>query len=154
MSEHWRVTPPDGSTPIAVDLLVTPQPAFIPGETVEYEFLLLPRRDDTPEDYQQRQRTLLGYERIAGAYASGLDARRRPWFHEQHPTGDSVVVAIQPPDAKQTDGTGRGLWGLVESVGNLTNLPQTQWGVGFSVEYLAEFDEYDSERAARNAMEA
>ena len=150
-SEYWRVDPPsDDADPVVCSLLISPQPALRVGETLSYEFLFVEEPGEDRTEYRGRHADLLSYSDIAGQYANGLDAKHRPWFREQHPrrsADESVLAAIRPPDAMQNDGTGRGLWCLVESIEDTTNLAQTRWGLALDVEYLADLDDDDYNNA-------
>jgi hypothetical protein len=157
-SEYWRVDPPsDDADPVVCTLHVSPQPAFRYGETLSYEFLFNEEPGETRTEYRDRHADLLGYDAIAGQYASGLDIKHRPWFREQHPrrsADESALAAIRPPDAMQTDDTGRGLWCLVEAVEDITNVTQTRWGLALDVEYLADLGDYNSADEVRADFEA
>ena len=157
-SEYWRVDPPtDVARPVVCSLCVSPRQALRYDESLPYEFLFMQEPGETQGEYRDRHAELLGYERIAGQYAISLDTDHRPWFREQHPrrsAGESVVAAIRPPDAMTFDGTGRGLWCLVESIADTTNVSQTKWGLAIDVEYLADLREYDTADEVRADFEA
>ena len=115
---------------------------------------LTPRSDTKTGEWPghvDRFRQLRRYRPHAGAFAGGVDAKYRPWFREQHDRSPSLLVALRPP---ATSDTGLGMWALVDGCESNTTLPNTLCELEFDLKYLAELDEYDSERAARNAMEA
>jgi hypothetical protein len=133
--------------------LVSPQPAFS-DDTLEYSFLFDSQPNESVDGYQERHAALLGYEPdIADEWALGYTMSGTPYYAETHGESGSALAAIRPPDEMQTDGTGRGLWCLIESVDDNTNPSQTVWRLTVGVRYLADLAEYADAAAVRDDFE-
>ena len=154
LGEYWRITAPDDSGPIPVSLNVSQQPAFS-DDTLSYEFVFRALPGDDRGAFRERHARVLTYQpTVADEFALGHSMAGAPWYRETHnEEGLSALAAIRPPDEMQADDTGRGLWCLIESVEDETNLPQTRWALTAGVRYLASLDEYADHAAVRNALE-
>lgn len=124
------------------------------GESATLRVILTAQSDSATgawPGHVERFRELRQYRPHAGAFASGLDAKFRPWFREQHGRELSLLVALRPPADTQT---GQGGWFLVSGCESNTTLPSALCELEFELLYLAALAEYDTADAARNAMEA
>jgi hypothetical protein len=154
--QQWRIAPADpddGRGSILAAYEAAPMGAHVPGETIRFSFPFLPSPDEGPDGHRTRYERVREYERVAGAYAAGLDIRRQPWYREQHGTELTALVRIDPPTQLESESV-RGLYGLVESITDETSLPLTTYRIGFDVLYLAETDEYATRAAVENALAA
>ena len=128
--------------------VVESQPAPPLGETAGWDLLFRP--EVGANDLLERYRALLAFREHAGAYAAGVDARHEPWYREQHDR-TSLLVALRPP----TDSaTGRGVWGLVDTIEDNTTTPSARAVVSIDLLVLASTEEFGTAGALRNALEA
>ena len=147
MPDTWILDPADAES-IPISRLVGNQPSPLLGDTGSWSFEFVPDAEEYG-DHVERYERLVSYQGYAGAYATGVDGQRRPWYREQHP-GSSLLVALRPPD---WDTTGRGQWALIDSIDDSAEVPEKIAPVDLDLLYLAPLSKYDSARAAR-AMEA
>lgn len=148
---QWRMDAPDGTT-IITNHLISPQPALV-DDTLGFEFVFMQLDGEAQTAYQDRHDALRAFEDMQGEYALHDPMGGGRTYTETNATSGTILTAIRPPDAMQADGTGRGLWGLVESVENTTNTSQSLWGLSFSIQYLADLGEYADATAVRNSLE-
>ena len=129
--------------------VIESQPAPPLGETASWGLLFRPEVGAS-SDHLERYRALLAFREHAGAYAAGVDLRREPWYREQHDR-ESLLVALRPP----TDSaTGRGVWGLVDTIEDNTTTPSARAVVSIDLLVLASTEEFGTAGALRNALEA
>lgn len=146
-TDYWRVE--TDSDIIPADFHTSQQPAVPRGDSDERTLLFQPRRADHARDHIERHGALLDFREYAGSFSLSLTIDNSPVYSESH-NNESLLVALRPPDALDT---GRGLWGLLDSVSDDTNVPQTQWALSLSLTYLAPLDEYRTHAAVRDAHE-
>lgn len=133
-TDVWRVETAGGTTPIS--WLEETQPAAKRGETADFDFRLVP---DGRGDHVGRYKELTAYIDWGGEYhlhdvGGGLFAYTEA--HEGNAPDGSLLVAVRPPNDSRT---GRGLWGLVDSVGDDTEVPHKRCLVTLSIAYIAPY---------------
>jgi hypothetical protein len=156
----WHLTPPaidaeDDADPVLATFEAEPPAALVPGETIPYEFAFRYRQGDADRTARRdRHARLLSYEELVGNLATGTDARGTPWYREQHGDPDrSLLIAVRPPTHLRDRGV-RGVWGLVETVEDATDLTLAAPRARLSVVVLAPLSDYDSARQVRADFEA
>lgn len=99
--------------------------------------------------------TLRAYGDFAGAFDAGFDARNRPWYREQLPSGakSSLVLGIEPSTALKEQLV-PGVWGLVESMSDRRNPALSWWALDVEVRVLSRFEQYDSVSDVQADLEA
>jgi hypothetical protein len=147
--EFWRI---DG---VPANRLIGPEPTPALGETATYEFEFGPMHDEDPEEYQKLYYELVDrYSGHAGNFApqggNRTDINGIPWYREQH-NKRSLVVSIKPPESSALD---RGMWGIIENIdGGIENRGRGR-NLRIDLRYLADLDEYSSQEAVSEALEA
>jgi len=107
---------------------------------------------DTAQDAYNR---LKEYQKYAG-YAStqatlgASSFSENPDVFDRAPI-DGIVIAIVPGDDVSE---ARGVWGVIESIDDTTEIQEVQARLTVDLFVLAEFDEYGSEEQVRNAFES
>ena len=127
--------------------VIESQPAPPLGETASWDLLFRP---EAGADHLERYRALLAFREHAGSYVAGVDVRHRPWYREQHDR-ESLLVALRPPADSQT---GRGVWGLIDTIEDDTTTPSARAVVSIDLLVLASTEEFGTAGALRNALEA
>lgn len=145
----WRVETGDAEIPTTS--LLDSQPAPKRGASADFAFQLRP---DGYGDHVARYEQLVAFRDFGGEFDVHMVDGGRAAYSETHrgsAPGGSLVVALRPPDDVPT---ARGIWGLVESVEDSTEVPDRVCFVDLSVVYLAPLGEYDDRFALARDLEA
>jgi hypothetical protein len=142
MPDKWQI---NGT---ATNGLAGQQPTLTPGDSGDYTFGFYSVVGE-PTTHVSRYETVLGYGDFAGQFYTYETIEGDIYWRESRP-GTSQLVHLVPPDDSPT---GRGLWGLIESVEDATTLSQARCELTLSIVKIASGSEFETEADIRTARE-
>jgi len=131
---------------VEVSRLEGSQPDMVRGESDAYDVALVP---DGRGDHVARYESLMAYQPYVGEYDLYQSDDGTVYYHEQHGQPSLLTAVVPATD----DPTGRGVWGLIDDIGDDTETPQMRCLVSVDVTYVADLRRYDTEAQASAAHE-
>lgn len=132
----------------ATNGLAGQQPTLTPGDSGDFTFGFY-SVVGSPTTHVDRYETVLGYGEFAGQFDTYETIEGDLYWRESRPDA-SQLVHLGPPDDSPT---GRGLWGLVESIEDATTLSQARCELTLSIIKLAPGSDFATEADIRDARE-
>lgn len=124
------------------------QPTLTPGDSGDFTFGFYSKVGE-PTTHVDRYEMVLSYGEFAGQYDTYETIHGDLHWRESR-SGTSQLVRISPPSDSPT---GRGLWGLVESIEDATTLSQARCELTLSIIKIADERDFATEADIRAARE-
>lgn len=128
--------------------LVGQQPTLTPGDSGDFTFGFYSVVGE-PTTHVNRYETVLGYGEFAGQFDTYETIDGDLYWRESRQGVSQLVHLVPPTDSP----TGRGLWGLVESIEDATTFSQARCELTLSIVKIADSSTFATESDLRTARE-